>query len=635
MATCTYPDGSQVVYDWTDLYQIEGLNYKANATATEEDIADFTYDVGMREETKILGNNTLTTKTYFNDNTLDKITVIGKGDLSFDYTYDANKNVTREANTGGVMANYSWDAGFDDADRINSWDRDNNTDIQSWTLSKVGNWDDVTRNGITDTRTHNDTYEVTQVSGQTVTYDPKGNQTVNQNQRNFEWDIDNHLKSTTHATEADASYEYDALGRRVSKTVGSNETIYICKGQQVVAEYVNGALTQKYIYASYIDEPVAMIKVDETKFYYHQNRQFNVAGITDSSGSIVELYAYETYGKATILNASGTVLTASTCSNPYQFTGRRFDTETGNHYFRARYYDQEQGRFISRDPLGYIDGMGLYNGYFAENHALDPFGTVKWHGGDSGKPRARVILERGDTINDVAKFVNLDAKDFKKWLDKNSLEQTTCTEKVCGRKIKDMSTNEKVICNGGTVLSVPNTVYVINNQDYSWWNTWAFDETEQLGNKEGYLAVRMKNVNYKKFIRLLKDKNLYGLVIVSHGAFEESGWRNLWKPDQGIRGSFDLNDGWLEHEGEVFPKLRNILPRSMAKHLKYKLGGLKMIVCYGGHVNKKANGGNFKDLVSENGTYYARDRVFTSEHSNYPVGADSVYYGFNKQGNFN
>ena len=41
----------------------------------------------------------------------------------------------------------------------------------------------------------------------------------------------------------------------------------------------------------------------------------------------------------------------------------------------GRMFDPEVGRFISRDPLGYVDGMSLYNGYFAERFALDPWGT--------------------------------------------------------------------------------------------------------------------------------------------------------------------------------------------------------------------------------------------------------------------
>jgi len=40
----------------------------------------------------------------------------------------------------------------------------------------------------------------------------------------------------------------------------------------------------------------------------------------------------------------------------------------------GRYYNTEQGRFIQRDPLGYVDGMSLYNAYFAERFALDPMG---------------------------------------------------------------------------------------------------------------------------------------------------------------------------------------------------------------------------------------------------------------------
>ena len=42
----------------------------------------------------------------------------------------------------------------------------------------------------------------------------------------------------------------------------------------------------------------------------------------------------------------------------------------------GRYYNSEDGRFISRDPLGYVDGMSLYNAYFAERFAQDPNGTL-------------------------------------------------------------------------------------------------------------------------------------------------------------------------------------------------------------------------------------------------------------------
>ena len=46
---------------------------------------------------------------------------------------------------------------------------------------------------------------------------------------------------------------------------------------------------------------------------------------------------------------------------------------SGLMYFRARYYSGDLGRFVSRDPLGYVDGMNLYRGYFVPG-GVDPSG---------------------------------------------------------------------------------------------------------------------------------------------------------------------------------------------------------------------------------------------------------------------
>ena len=59
--------------------------------------------------------------------------------------------------------------------------------------------------------------------------------------------------------------------------------------------------------------------------------------------------------------------------NEFGFTGRYLDKETGLWYFRARYCSGSLGRFVSRDPLGYVDGMSLYAGYYVPN-GLDPNG---------------------------------------------------------------------------------------------------------------------------------------------------------------------------------------------------------------------------------------------------------------------
>ena len=41
--------------------------------------------------------------------------------------------------------------------------------------------------------------------------------------------------------------------------------------------------------------------------------------------------------------------------NPFTYTGREYDVETGLYYYRARYYNPEIGRFISEDPIGFVE----------------------------------------------------------------------------------------------------------------------------------------------------------------------------------------------------------------------------------------------------------------------------------------
>lgn len=72
--------------------------------------------------------------------------------------------------------------------------------------------------------------------------------------------------------------------------------------------------------------------------------------------------------------------------NPFQFTGRESDTETGLYYYRARYYDQSNGRFLSEDPLEFGGGIDFYD-YVSNNpvNLRDPFGLCTKRCPPSGK----------------------------------------------------------------------------------------------------------------------------------------------------------------------------------------------------------------------------------------------------------
>jgi RHS repeat-associated protein len=106
---------------------------------------------------------------------------------------------------------------------------------------------------------------------------------------------------------------------------------------------------------------------------YHRNQQYSIIGLTNAAGTLVERYSYTAYGTLGIYDASGTVRTTSTYANRYTYTGREYDPDLNLYHFRARWYDPATGGFISRDPLGYVDGMSLYRGYLDLNKQ-DPTG---------------------------------------------------------------------------------------------------------------------------------------------------------------------------------------------------------------------------------------------------------------------
>ncbi len=124
----------------------------------------------------------------------------------------------------------------------------------------------------------------------------------------------------------------------------------------VIAEYDHdNFLLRKYIYGPGADEPVCMIDVVDSNsvYYYHYDGLGSVVALSDSAGDTVQTYEYSIYGQ--VAASEPEFLT-----NPYMFTGRRFDIETGLYYYRARYYNPYIGRFLQTDPVGYGAGINWY-----------------------------------------------------------------------------------------------------------------------------------------------------------------------------------------------------------------------------------------------------------------------------------
>src|SRR5262249_4000938 len=97
----------------------------------------------------------------------------------------------------------------------------------------------------------------------------------------------------------------------------------------------------------------------------------SVTSLYDSAGTQAATYSFSSFG-----NSTSTV----GLSNPFQYTGREWDSDTGIFYYRARYYQPSTGRFISEDPITFRGGRNFYR--YVRNNPLnrtDPTGlTPVW-----------------------------------------------------------------------------------------------------------------------------------------------------------------------------------------------------------------------------------------------------------------
>jgi RHS repeat-associated protein len=185
----------------------------------------------------------------------------------------------------------------------------------------------------------------------------------------YTYDSENRLLSAAVGGSGTASvfYDYDALGRRQRKTVNGTLTQHLLDGDEEIAELdSSGAVLRRYITGTAMDDRIATIEgpatspVAASHTFFHTNHQGSVIAMTDNTGNAVgcaggsncQRLAYDAYGNL--------AAAASATGQPYRFTGRRYDPETGLYYYRARYYSPQLGRFLQTDPVGYTVDLNLY-----------------------------------------------------------------------------------------------------------------------------------------------------------------------------------------------------------------------------------------------------------------------------------
>jgi RHS repeat-associated protein len=284
--------------------------------------------------------------------------------------------------------------GYDNLNQLTNFKRGtlngSNNDIasptrtQNWTLDALGNWDPFTTNGTAQDRDHNKQNQVTQVGTANLTFDATGNTTTDETGKTLTYDAWNRLISIN--TSPSLTYAYDALGRRTVEDRGGTMTdFYYSAAWQVLEDRVSGQAKSQYLWSPvYIDGLILRDRDAngqtgdglEERIYAMQDANWNITGIMNPSGQVLERYVYDPYGTPTRLTASWTTPGSDTNNWVYLHQGGRYEAASGLYQFRNRELSAGLGRWMQVDPIGFRAGDSNFFRYVKGNSIgySDPLG---------------------------------------------------------------------------------------------------------------------------------------------------------------------------------------------------------------------------------------------------------------------
>lgn len=330
---------------------------------------NFSYDALSRRTQMTRPNSVTTTYSYDNLSRLLSVTHALSGTTldGASYTVDnAGNRTSRTPLPGTTATNYTYDAIYELLTaKVGS------TTNESYTYDAVGNR--LSSLGVSP-YTNNTSNELTSTPTASYTYDYNGNtltKVIGSNTSNYTWDFENRLSSVTlPGSGGTVTFKYDPFGRRIYKSSSAGTSIYAYDGVNLIEETnSSGSVVARYAQGLSIDEPLAMLRGTTTS-YYGADALGSITSLSTSSGANAATYTYDSFGN----------LTASTGSltNSFRYTAREFDIETNIYFYRARYYDQNAGRFISEDSARFSgDGPNFYA--YAQNRPtvlVDPRGLL-------------------------------------------------------------------------------------------------------------------------------------------------------------------------------------------------------------------------------------------------------------------
>jgi RHS repeat-associated protein len=350
-----------------------------------------------------------------------RATTSGGASITTNFGYDNADRVTtitHSSSSAGALATYLYS--FDAASQLTQYTGPEGILTYTYDLSS-----ELTAAG--DARTENYSYDLngnrnssgyttasdnrlTADGTYTMAYDAEGNMTsktrVSDGENwTYTWDDRNRLTDVVEKTGGGVTathdvFTYDVENRRIGKSMNGTQSWYGYDGQNSYADFNgSGSLTMRYLTGKDLDELYARFDGTNTAWYL-DDMLGSVRQIANTNGTVLDTLTYDSYGQ---------MLSESNSSNGdrFKYTSREWDSEIGQQYNRARYYDPAVGRWTSADPSGLIAGLDLYAYvHNAPNERIDPIGLqdISWTG--KNKESWFFTQPKNPDISDVIEIVD-------------------------------------------------------------------------------------------------------------------------------------------------------------------------------------------------------------------------------------
>jgi len=234
------------------------------------------------------------------------------------------------------------------------------------------------------------------LSGQNFDHDSNGN-LISDLGRTFEWDAANRLVAINYSATSGTTrteFTYNGLGQRikiVEKVNGSSTTarqFVWCPGDTQPSEErdASNTVTKRFFPQG---EQIA-----NESYFYTKDHLGSIRELTGSDGVIHARYDYDPFGRR-----SANMITNNAVEADFAYAGYFNHAPSGLYGTLYRFYSPDQGRWISRDPLGEDGGLNLY-GYVGGNpiKELDPLGLASININLTGAERGSMNIGNGSTL---------------------------------------------------------------------------------------------------------------------------------------------------------------------------------------------------------------------------------------------